>query len=42
MALWSHDKRVVVPIVIIILGHWSLILQGECTAFTALLHSERD
>ena len=41
MALWSHDKRVVVPIVIIILGHWSLILQGECTAFVALFDSER-
>ena len=28
MALWSHDKRIVIPIVVIILGHWSLILQG--------------
>ena len=28
MALWSHDKRIVIPIVIVILGHWSLILQG--------------
>ncbi|KAI0754416.1 hypothetical protein C8Q80DRAFT_1094109 [Daedaleopsis nitida] len=28
MALWSHDKRVVAPIIVIILGHWSLILQG--------------
>ncbi|KAH9941759.1 uncharacterized protein BXZ73DRAFT_98149 [Epithele typhae] len=28
IALWSHDKRIIVPLVIIILGHWSLILQG--------------
>ncbi|RDX45180.1 hypothetical protein OH76DRAFT_1358217 [Lentinus brumalis] len=28
MALWSQDKRVVIPIVLVILGHWSLILQG--------------
>lgn len=28
MALWSHDKRIVIPIVVVILGHWSLILQG--------------
>ena len=28
MALWSHDKKIVIPIVLVILGHWSLILQG--------------
>ena len=28
MALWSHDKRIVFPIIVVILGHWSLILQG--------------
>ncbi|KAI0356002.1 hypothetical protein OH77DRAFT_1538306 [Trametes cingulata] len=28
MALWSHNKLVVIPIVVVILGHWSLILQG--------------
>ncbi|OJT03932.1 hypothetical protein TRAPUB_5385 [Trametes pubescens] len=28
MALWSHHRWIVIPIVIIILGHWSLILQG--------------
>ena len=28
MALWSHDKRIVIPVVVVILGHWSLILQG--------------
>ncbi|OJT08115.1 hypothetical protein TRAPUB_970 [Trametes pubescens] len=28
MALWSHHRWIVIPIVVIILGHWSLILQG--------------
>ncbi|KAI0760306.1 hypothetical protein C8Q74DRAFT_1208208 [Fomes fomentarius] len=28
IALWSHDKRIVAPIIVVILGHWSLILQG--------------
>ncbi|GJE94556.1 hypothetical protein PsYK624_107260 [Phanerochaete sordida] len=28
MALWSQNMYIVVPLVIIILGHWSLILQG--------------
>lgn len=28
MALWSQRLYIVVPLVIIILGHWSLILQG--------------
>ncbi|KAI0763034.1 hypothetical protein BD413DRAFT_495304 [Trametes elegans] len=28
MALWSHNKFIVIPIIVIILGHWSLILQG--------------
>ncbi|KAI8976579.1 hypothetical protein BD414DRAFT_495905 [Trametes punicea] len=28
MALWSHNKYIVIAIVIVILGHWSLILQG--------------
>ncbi|KAH9852217.1 hypothetical protein C2E23DRAFT_859930 [Lenzites betulinus] len=28
MALWSHNKYIVIPIIVIILGHWSLILQG--------------
>ncbi|KAH9899245.1 hypothetical protein C8Q73DRAFT_312043 [Cubamyces lactineus] len=28
MALWSHHKYIVIPIIVIILGHWSLILQG--------------
>lgn len=29
MALWSQNLYIVIPIVLIILGHWSLILQGE-------------
>ncbi|PSR72186.1 hypothetical protein PHLCEN_2v11943 [Hermanssonia centrifuga] len=28
MALWSQSLYIVVPLVLIILGHWSLILQG--------------
>ncbi|EPQ52087.1 hypothetical protein GLOTRDRAFT_140532 [Gloeophyllum trabeum ATCC 11539] len=28
MAIWSQQKKIVIPLVIIILGHWSLILQG--------------
>ncbi|KAI0074978.1 hypothetical protein K474DRAFT_1685531 [Panus rudis PR-1116 ss-1] len=28
MAIWNQNKFVVIPLVIIILGHWSLILQG--------------
>ncbi|OSC97777.1 hypothetical protein PYCCODRAFT_1439873 [Trametes coccinea BRFM310] len=28
MALWSHHRNIVIPIVVVILGHWSLILQG--------------
>lgn len=28
MALWSEKMFIVIPLVIIILGHWSLILQG--------------
>ncbi|KAF7794913.1 hypothetical protein EIP86_006056 [Pleurotus ostreatoroseus] len=28
MALWSQSRYIVVPLVLIILGHWSLILQG--------------
>ncbi|OBZ67493.1 hypothetical protein A0H81_12722 [Grifola frondosa] len=28
MAVWSHSKYIVVPLIVIILGHWSLILQG--------------
>ncbi|KAI0676402.1 hypothetical protein C8Q78DRAFT_17476 [Trametes maxima] len=28
MALWSHNRYIVIPIIVIILGHWSLILQG--------------
>ncbi|KAH9934540.1 uncharacterized protein BXZ73DRAFT_45839 [Epithele typhae] len=34
IALWQNDKRVVIPIVIIILGHWSLILQGVTVTAT--------
>lgn len=28
MALWSQKLYIIVPLVLIILGHWSLILQG--------------
>ena len=28
MALWSQKLFIVIPLVLIILGHWSLILQG--------------
>ena len=28
MALWSQKMFIVIPLVIVILGHWSLILQG--------------
>ncbi|EKM58093.1 uncharacterized protein PHACADRAFT_252102 [Phanerochaete carnosa HHB-10118-sp] len=28
MALWSQNLYIVVPLVLVILGHWSLILQG--------------
>ncbi|KAJ3482673.1 hypothetical protein NLI96_g6823 [Meripilus lineatus] len=28
MAMWHQNKYIVIPLVIIILGHWSLILQG--------------
>lgn len=28
MAVWSQNRYVVIPLVIVILGHWSLILQG--------------
>ena len=29
MALWSQSRYIVIPLVVIILGHWSLILQGK-------------
>lgn len=29
MALWGQDKRVVVPLVTLICGHWAILLQGE-------------
>ncbi|THH32791.1 hypothetical protein EUX98_g1388 [Antrodiella citrinella] len=28
MAIWNMDRRIVIPLVLVILGHWSLILQG--------------
>ncbi|TFK46834.1 hypothetical protein OE88DRAFT_1637731 [Heliocybe sulcata] len=28
MAIWSQRRYIVIPLVIVILGHWSLILQG--------------
>ncbi|KDQ58546.1 hypothetical protein JAAARDRAFT_34363 [Jaapia argillacea MUCL 33604] len=28
MAVWSQKRYIVIPLVVIILGHWSLILQG--------------
>ncbi|KAK7677697.1 hypothetical protein QCA50_019388 [Cerrena zonata] len=28
MALWGHSLYIVVPLVLVILGHWTLILQG--------------
>ncbi|CDO70547.1 hypothetical protein BN946_scf184579.g3 [Trametes cinnabarina] len=28
MAVWSHQKYIVILVVLLILGHWSLILQG--------------
>ncbi|KZT23649.1 hypothetical protein NEOLEDRAFT_1136120 [Neolentinus lepideus HHB14362 ss-1] len=28
MAVWSQKRYIVIPLVIVILGHWSLILQG--------------
>lgn len=28
MAIWSHDKIIIIPLVLVILGHWALILQG--------------
>jgi hypothetical protein len=29
MAVWLHNKYIVALLVVIILGHWSLILQGR-------------
>lgn len=28
MAIWSQNKWIIVPLIMLILGHWSLILQG--------------
>ncbi|CAL1708774.1 unnamed protein product [Somion occarium] len=28
MAIWNQSKYIVIPLVVLILGHWSLILQG--------------
>jgi len=28
MAIWKHSRRIVIPLVVLILGHWSLILMG--------------
>ena len=29
MVLWNYENYIVIPLVIIIFGHWSLILQGS-------------
>ena len=36
MAIWNMNRYVVVPIVLIILGHWSLILQGNALATVSI------
>ena len=28
VAIWSHNRYIIIALVLIILGHWSLILQG--------------
>lgn len=34
MAVWSQSVYVVVPLVVVILGHWSLLLHGMCSVFS--------
>ena len=29
MAIWSHNKFIIVGLIVIIMGHWSLILAGS-------------
>ena len=29
MAIWNMDRRIVIGLILLILGHWSLILQGK-------------
>jgi len=29
MAVWGQRRYIVVPLIVILLGHWSLLLQGE-------------
>ena len=35
MAVWSQDKRVVIPLVAVIMGHWSLLLHGKYLVHTS-------
>ena len=35
MAMWHQNIYIVVPLVLIILGHWSLILQGAFSPIKA-------
>ena len=30
MAVWSKSKYIVIPLIFVILGHWSLLLHGTC------------
>lgn len=34
LAIWSFDKRVLYPLVILSLGHWAVILRGKSTSRT--------
>ena len=30
MAVWGHRRCIVIPLTLVILGHWSLLLEGGC------------
>ncbi|EKM58096.1 uncharacterized protein PHACADRAFT_88790 [Phanerochaete carnosa HHB-10118-sp] len=40
MILWAQNLYIVVPLVLVILGHWSLILQGKPAPTCVLLKAE--
>jgi hypothetical protein len=38
IAIWGQNRRVIALIVLIIIGHWALILQSACAALRPRFH----